>query len=148
MLRESKVRVVRFKPSLEGSKMGLDDFLVAEGRIGLEKLLEGARPALYSEIDDITGCSAGDRLHSLQRLFLKLACLEPVELEPYREYCLTHLGIPRRDFQAQLNRVKVGDARAGFIGMGTTVVEDKKLQIEDSEVRRQAMELLEDPYLL
>lgn len=148
VIREANVGVIRFKPGLDGVKVGLDDSLIVEGAVGLKKLLEETRPSLFWEIDDIAECPTEERLHSLKRLFLKLAHLEPVELESYREYCLAYLEIPRRDFQAQLNRARVNAGRSQFVERATAVVTGEKHQTEDPEVRRCVTALLEDSSLL
>lgn len=148
MVREAKVGVIRFKPGLDSLKVGLDDSLIVEGPIGLKRLLEEARPSLFWEIDDIAKSSVENRLNSLRCLFLELTRLEPVELEPYCEYCLTCLGIPRRDFQAQLNRARMSACRSQFVERTTAVVTGEKHQTEDPEVRRRVTALLEDSSLL
>lgn len=103
-MRGALVKAVHFPISADGVKVGLDDFLVVEGAAKLEELFLGAKQALWWEIDDIANSPQEHRLNLLRGLFRRLASLEPVELEPYRNLCRTLLGIPRRDFQVQLKK--------------------------------------------
>lgn len=146
--RGGQVRAIRFKPAPDGSKVGLDDFLVGQSSEALRKLLGEGKSALTWEIEDITQLSAQDRLQALQDLFKKLAQLEPVELEQYRVLCLEQLEIPRRDFQAQLSRAKEELECQRFVERALVEEVKKTAPPADPEVQARAYALLGDPALL
>ncbi len=146
--REAQLRVIHFKPAPDGSKVGLDDFLVSQGSEALKQFLGQGKSALIWEIEDITHLSTQDRLQALQDLFKKLAQVEPVELEQYRVLCLEQLKIPRRDFQAQLNKAKEELEYLRFVDRTVAEEVKKTPPPPNPEVQARAHAVLKDPALL
>ncbi len=144
----ANAKVIRFKSAPDGSKTGLDDFLVAESPMALRELLEKAKSYLDWEIDDIARLLVEDRLQAFRHLFRKLAWLDPVELEPYRNLCVSQLTLPRRDFQAQLNSAKEDLHRQRNARRPTIDETDHAADKVEPAVIQGTLELLKDPVLL
>lgn len=147
--RGAAVNVVRFKKSVDGLKVGLDDFLVSQGNDSLRQLLKEVKPALMWEVDDVAAMPSESRLYPMRKLFSKFAQLDPVEIHPYRELCLTNFGIQRRDFQSQFTRAiaELKSRNDGAKAESEVIRGDLTTPVAE-EIKESAMKLLVHPALL
>ena len=142
--RGALVKAIRFASSGNGVKIGLDDFLISQEAANFEELLVNAKPCLHFEIEDIATLPLGNRLEALRSLFRRLARLEPIELEVYRRHCLEVLGIPRRDFQAQLKKARERSSQDSV-----RIIESKpETALIHEDIDERSQEMLKDPALL
>lgn len=151
--RGALVRVTRFDPAPDGSKVGLDDFLVSHSISDLKQVLKEAEPALFWEINDISKLPEYQRVGPLEVLFENLAELEPIETVPWKNLCREKLGIEARIFNAQL---KIATQKRQVQEAATAVKAQKAISEQanhestqqNAELSVKALDLLRHPALL
>jgi hypothetical protein len=148
------VLVIKIPPGADGSKVGLDDFLMASGSDGIKQLLQEAKSTLFWEIEDIVCLPEHKRFKPLANLFQKLADLEKIELSRWANLCKEKLGIPVSDLKVQVKVVQ--QQKKHFKQM---TIESQSTKDEMEKARQEAEEeaaklspkvtaLLKDPALL
>ena len=105
------VDMLYFSPAANGSKVGLDDYLVGNGREALEKLIAEAKPCLYWETCLIAGLPEYQRTDALTALFSKIVRLEAIDRLPWRTLCHDKLKMKVSDFNALVKDAEAKLAR-------------------------------------
>lgn len=134
-------------------KVGLDDFLVAQGPEDFKQLQKEAEPVLFWEIEDITALPVHKRLKPSQRLFEKLADMEPIEISPWKKLCIDKLDISTSEFKAQLKVAHKHKQQKNMLAKqrDDAITADENLlgaEREAGELSPQAIDMLKDPALL
>jgi len=145
------VLVIRIPSSEDGNKVGLDDFLIANGPDALQQLMQEANPALFWEIEDIANQETHKRLKQLKSLFRKFNDLEPIEIPPWKNLCSEKLGICTAEFKAQLKvshqEKQLKDTKDFDVDKALAEIQREK-EKEPEDLAIKAMELLQDPSVL
>jgi hypothetical protein len=152
-MRGAKAEMVFFPLNDKGEKVALDDYLVANGREGLNKLITEAKPCLYWEIDLMVGTPEYERSDSLEFLFVKIARLEATSRLPWKTLCHDKLRMKANDFNLQ---VKAAEAKLAQRALEARIrwqehlseEEKARMEQEQAKLRPQALELLRNPALL
>ena len=147
------VDTLYFSPAADGSKVGLDDYLVANGREGLDKLISEAKPCLYWEASLIAALPEYQRSDSLGSLFSKIVRLEPAGRLPWKTLCHDKLKMKVGDFNLLLKTAEAKLAERMLearirLQEYQTKEEQARMEEELAELRPQALELLRNPALL
>lgn len=152
-MRGAKAEMVFFLPDDKGQKMALDDYLVINGREGLERLITEAKPCLYWEIHLMVALPEYERPDSLEFLFPKIARLEATSRLPWKTLCHDKLRMKASDFNLQ---VKAAEAKLAQRALEARIrrqehlseEEKARMEGEQAKLRPQALELLKNPALL
>jgi hypothetical protein len=151
--RGATVEMVCFAPAADGKKVGLDDYLIANGREGLEKLIAEAKPCLYWEVFLIAALPEYQRSDSLSTLFSKIVRLEPTARLPWKTLCHDKLKMKVGDFNLLIRAAESNLAERMLearirLQEYQTREEQARMEEELAELRPQALELLRNPALL